>query len=316
MRRLARMKPPLTDDPILSTYRFTNPYRASDRVSQYLIRHVLYRGDQAPDEVFFRALLFRLFNRIETWERLASQVGPLSWRNFDYRSYERALDSIAASGERIYSGAYIMPSPPFGSRIKHRNHLHLLERMMVGGVSDRVRSAKSFSDVFEILRSFPSFGNFLAFQFSVDLNYSNILDFSENEFVVAGPGAKAGIRKCFSRLRNVTPEQAIETVALMAGDEFERLGLRFHTLWGRQLQLVDHQNLFCEVDKYSRAALPTFTGGSSRTRLKRKFYPNSAPLPQWYPPKWKLQVPISFTNYLADTQDRASGGQQERDHHG
>ena len=37
MRRLSRTKPPWSDDPILSTYRFTNPYRASDRVSQYLI---------------------------------------------------------------------------------------------------------------------------------------------------------------------------------------------------------------------------------------------------------------------------------------
>ena len=30
-----------TTDPILSQYKFTNAYRASDRVSQYLIRHVI-----------------------------------------------------------------------------------------------------------------------------------------------------------------------------------------------------------------------------------------------------------------------------------
>ncbi len=46
---------PLTDDPILRTYRFTNVYRASDRVSQYLIRHVIYGNDnQSPEDLFFR----------------------------------------------------------------------------------------------------------------------------------------------------------------------------------------------------------------------------------------------------------------------
>src|SRR2546428_13971119 len=91
MRRLARMKPPLTDDPILSTYRFTNPYRASDRVSQYLIRHVLYDGSQTSEEVCFRALLFRLFNKIETWERFCLRIGPLTWRGFDFRAYAQVL---------------------------------------------------------------------------------------------------------------------------------------------------------------------------------------------------------------------------------
>src|SRR3546814_18030635 len=48
---------PWTDDPILASYRFTNSYRASDRVSQYLIREVQYRPDRpsTPDELFFRS---------------------------------------------------------------------------------------------------------------------------------------------------------------------------------------------------------------------------------------------------------------------
>ena len=39
-------------------------------------------------------------------------------------------------------------------------------------------------------------GDFLAFQLLIDLNYSNLTDFSEMDFVVAGPGARDGIRKC------------------------------------------------------------------------------------------------------------------------
>ncbi|EKU98292.1 thymidylate kinase [Leptolyngbya sp. PCC 7375] len=62
-RKLKGQKAPWTDDPILSTFKFTNAYRASDRVSQYLIRHVIYRQDLPTtiEEVFFRIILFKLF---------------------------------------------------------------------------------------------------------------------------------------------------------------------------------------------------------------------------------------------------------------
>ena len=57
------------------------------------------------------------------------------------------------------------------------------------------------AQAFEILRSYPTIGNFLAYQFVTDLNYGDLIDFSEMEFVVPGPGALDGIRKCFSNLR-------------------------------------------------------------------------------------------------------------------
>jgi len=84
--RLARPAGPWTDDPILRSYRFTNTYRAADRVSQYLMREVQYRDDrsQAPAELFFRTILFKLFNRIETWElverELVRDVPPVEAR--------------------------------------------------------------------------------------------------------------------------------------------------------------------------------------------------------------------------------------------
>src|SRR5262245_43309546 len=67
MRRVNGTPPPWTDAPVLAAHRFTNAYRAADRVSQYLIRHVIYDGPRAAEEVYFRTLLFKLFNRIETW---------------------------------------------------------------------------------------------------------------------------------------------------------------------------------------------------------------------------------------------------------
>src|SRR5438270_10873401 len=70
MRRVRGESPPWTTDPVLAQHRFTNAYRVSDRVSQYLIRHVIYEGTDEPEEVLVRIFLFELFNRIGTWERL------------------------------------------------------------------------------------------------------------------------------------------------------------------------------------------------------------------------------------------------------
>jgi hypothetical protein len=97
-----------TDDPMLQTYKFTNVYHASDRTSQYLIRHVLYEGPQSAEEIVFRTLLFKFFNRISTWEALTAQVGPPRWRTFEAERYARVLDTLKRP---IYSGAYDSGQP-------------------------------------------------------------------------------------------------------------------------------------------------------------------------------------------------------------
>src|SRR5437764_10315765 len=92
-RRLQRLPAPWTDDPVLRAHKFTNAYRASDRVSQYLLRRVIYRDDlpDDPAEVVFRTLLFKVFNRIETWEMLEAAVGPIVFSDYTFDRYERVL---------------------------------------------------------------------------------------------------------------------------------------------------------------------------------------------------------------------------------
>ena len=81
-RKWAGSNPPWTDDQIIARHKFTNPYRASDRVSQYLIRNVIYQGDQSAPEVFFRTILFKLFNKVETWDLLQGRLGPIAYQDF------------------------------------------------------------------------------------------------------------------------------------------------------------------------------------------------------------------------------------------
>lgn len=299
-KRWKRLPLPWTDDPILSQFKFTNAYRASDRVSQFMIKEVIYRGDQSEEEVFFRTILFKLFNKIETWRLLAKSLGRITYHDFDLREYDAVLSAAIDKGDKIYSAAYIMPSgsSAFGTTRKHRAHLKLLQQMMQDEVALTIASSKSMRDVFTLLRSYPMIGDFLAYQYATDLNYSNLIDFSEMEFVVPGPGAKGGISKCFESLGGLTEADLIRVVTERQKAEFERLDIDFKSLWGRPLQLIDCQNLFCEVDKYSRVYHPDIAGTSARTRIKQKLRPSAEPIEYWYPPKWGLNERITQELHL------------------
>jgi thymidylate kinase len=308
-RRWKRRLPPWTSDRILSEFKFTNAYRASDRVSQFLIKEVIYEGDQSEEEVFFRTILFKLFNKIETWQLLTKSFGGISYADFDFKSCDSVLSKASAGGNPIYSGAYIMPSgsAAFGTTRKHRAHLKLLKQMMDDEVALRIAGAKNMLEAFTLLRSYPMIGDFLAYQYVTDLNYSTLTNFSEMEFVVPGPGAKSGISKCFESLGGLTESDLIRVVTDRQQVEFERLGIAFKSLWGRSLQLIDCQNLFCEVDKYSRVHHPEITGSSGRTRIKQKFRPTEAAIEYWYPPKWGLNERIAMSDKeLEDETSRVS----------
>lgn len=286
--RLAGRAGPWTIDPILRRHRFTNCFRAADRVSQYLIAQVIYRGPQDFEEVVFRTLLFKLFNKVETWELLTREIGWPSWRDFNLDAYDRVLSATFARGERLYSAAYVMPPPRLGATRKHTNHLRLLQLMMQTDLPHTLATAASMATAFTALRELPAIGDFLGFQFLIDLNYSDGLDFDEMDFVVAGPGARDGIRKCFGPASKGIEAQVIQYMSVYQEEHFSRLGLNFSGLRGRRLQLIDCQNLFCEVDKYARVAHPSITGISGRTRIKQKYSPVQASTTAWFPPKWGL----------------------------
>lgn len=160
--------------------------------------------------------------------------------------------------------------------------------MMEDELYHRIAESRSMQGSFKLLLSYPMIGDFLAYQFATDLNYSTLTNFSEMDFVMPGPGALNGIRKCFSSLGGLNEIDIIKVVADRQHEEFERLGIRFRTLWGRHLQLIDCQNLFCEVDKYSRVKHPEIVGITQRTRIKQKFRMTPSPIRYWYPPKWGL----------------------------
>jgi hypothetical protein len=240
--------------------------------------------------VIFRVLLFKLFNKIETWQLLERELGSIVTAEFSVDRFSVILNGALEKGHRIYSGAYIMPAggKTFNTVRKHDAHLQLLEFMLQDRLSEKLLAARSLTEVFQILRSYPLIGDFLAFQYAIDINYSEVTDFAESQFVAAGPGARSGLRKCFAKLDGVTEEDVIRLVTELQEEEFNRRHISFQWLGGRKLQLIDVQNVFCEIDKYARVRFPEAVGLANRAKIKQRFKPNPSPVAQWYPPKWGI----------------------------
>ena len=242
---------PWTNDKILQEYKFCNSYRVNDRVSQYLLKNVIYNGKKYSNE----DMLFRI---------------------------------LLSSGIKIYNDAYIScANKAFGYDRKHDNHLALLNKMFnEDKIQEKIVKCKTMEEAFNIIKSYPLIGNFMAYQLVTDINYSEIANWREDEFTVAGPGSLRGIKKCFIDKGKMSNEDIIRYMYEHQDEEFKRLNLNFKRIGNRPLQLIDCQNIFCELDKYCRQALPDLK--SNRTKIKKHYVPKKEIIEYIYPPKWKL----------------------------
>jgi hypothetical protein len=291
---------PWTDDSVLASFRFTNAYRAADRVSQFLIRNIIYRGPSEPDEVLFRILLFKFFNKVETWNLLERELGAIELGAFSPDRAEAVLTAARRRQTPVYSNAYIVPPVPGIPSPKHAGHLRLVFDVIEDGLADRVGATSSLQELFYLLRRMPGVGDFLAYQFAIDVGYSTLVSHDENEFVVAGPGALDGLSKVFPGMSLRDAADVIRVLTETQDEWFSQLGLCFGGLFGRPLHLIDVQNLFCEISKYTRVTHPQYVGVSGRTRIKQTYRPAGALPTPWFPPKWGITQRCDLVDVVAE----------------
>ena len=68
-------------------------------------------------------------------------------------------------------------------------------------MQDKIINSKSMEEAFNIIKDYELIGNFMAYQLVTDINYSEVTDFSEREFTVAGPRIRKRDKKMFYRFR-------------------------------------------------------------------------------------------------------------------
>ena len=283
------IKPPWTKDKILQEYKFCNSYRVNDRVSQYLLKNIIYNGKKySKEDMIFRIVLFKIFNKESTWELLLNHYDDITLSSFNKDEYSKILEEAISNGIKIYNDAYIScANKAFGFDRKHDNHLALIYKMFfTDNLAEKIINSKSMEEAFNYIKSYPLIGNFMAYQLITDINYSESVNFREDEFTIAGPGSIRGINKCTLDKEGSSYEDVIRYMYNNQEKEFKRLNLNFKGIGNRKLQLIDCQNIFCELDKYLRVYKPELK--TNRTKIKKKYESKKDKIEFIYPPKWNI----------------------------
>lgn len=284
---------PWTQSLVLREYKFTNVYRACDRVSQYLLQKVIYDNNQSSlkeEDILLRILIFKVFNKIETWKYIESKIGRLERKTFNADQLSKILDERIKETP-IFNGAYIMTGSQSNYNrynSKHKRWLKMVEKeILKPGLLSKIIQSTSLEEIYKHLISCSFIGNFLAYQYSIDFNYSEVINYDENSFVKAGIGAIRGIHKCFENIGKYSYEDIIKYTSENVEVYQEKYGFNnFKSLFGRMPTLIDYQNCFCETDKLLRVELPQLN--LNNKRIKQKYKKTERPIIYLFPPKWNL----------------------------
>ena len=295
-----KQKAPWTNNPILSQYKFCNIRREHDRQSQYLIKNISTNSCLSLEDKIVNSFYFRAWNNWDTmkdlggpwpaknlyssqmkeqirpiYQKLATEDPDRKWWSSAYNQggtkhawkfpqgdgYQRAYKESEAKKYKDWE-------PDIPLRV-----FHIGPWLKDGHVVERLLNAKDQKESFDVIRSIRGFADFLAYQIFVDLTYIEEFPFSENEFVVAGPGCKKGLNKLFDDYDGLTHEEALFWLTDNIDEIFNEVHPPF---WAGRLfvdlpqedrffSVMCLENCMCEFCKYIRTV-----EGNGRPRVKYK----------------------------------------------
>lgn len=246
---------PWTADPLLRDYRWCNVRRMDDRVSRWLLDH-WYDPRHDPEYQLYDALLARLIN----WPD--SLIEVLDVREFEH--VRSTLSARAARGEKVFTGAYVVPGVPGKNKVD--SILDLV--IAVSNKDAEILKCSSMRDTWARLTRFDGLGSFLAGQIVADLAHLGMGSEwpDRSTWAPLGPGSARGINRLNGRPKDCAIGQA--QFEQLLPRLMSALYPRVQDLWNdRGLVAMDIQNCLCEFDKYRRLQ---FGEGKVRARYDGK----------------------------------------------
>lgn len=266
---------PWTKDPILQSYKFTNVCREHDKESLWVIRNVVNNKELCYEDKLLNCILFRLFNKHQTMELINAPIPFLECDgDIDLDVYRRAFEQ-----KRIENPEYVFFTNSFNTGGLKRNLkwysstdekdmcmrvMKFMAYLVKDKVYEKVKSCNNQMAVFDLLRSYVGIGDFLAYQIFVDFTYIQEFPFSENEFVVAGPGCIQGIDFLFAEKDGMSYEECIfwlrDNWAKLNNEYIHDSRKRFVPQRDmkdlcekdRVMNVMRLENCFCEFSKYMK----------------------------------------------------------------
>jgi hypothetical protein len=243
---------PWTADPILRDYRFCCVRREDDRVTIWIRQHVRDRFAGHP----YLWLMLCAARQINWPGTLAELIAvPGAWPigdDFSPIAMGDALNARKARGDKVYTGAYMIPAPHDRGADKQR---HIAGTV----VGDLWRRRAEFTDwsgatlegVHARITSSFGWGDFLAYQAVVDMRFTSLLSGAADalSWAAAGPGTIRGLNRLHGRPVDASlsqPQARQEMSAIYALVEQET---------GVAMDFSDVPNILCETDKYQRVLL-------------------------------------------------------------
>ena len=157
--------------------------------------------------------------------------------------------------------------------------------------------AKTFEDLYWVFRNMKIYGDFTAQQYCIDLNYSPLFNFSENDFVITGPGSLKGIGWTFDGASGKrydyvgTIKWVHDNFERLMGDFCEKTGMKWNPLpWEPVPTLTNLQNCFCETSKFAKGLGASFNKGRNE-RIKHTYEKSPKKIEFVFPPKWNAELP-------------------------
>jgi hypothetical protein len=195
LQRQRGLPPPWTDDEILQSNYFTNPYREHDRTTVWFREHVRdpLRDDPA---VILATTIFRWFNFVPTAEVL---MGGASNLLLDWDEAE-ALARLAPC-DKVFTGAFMVNSPPGEPKLEAICRRITAAWKRGDFLRRRARDWPRMQLAHEDLLRFDGIGGFGAYEIVCDLRYTRFLEGATDKMIWSnpGPGAIRGLYRVLGR---------------------------------------------------------------------------------------------------------------------
>lgn len=281
-----KQKAPWTNNPILSQYKFCNIRREHDRQSQYLIKNISTNPCLSLEDKIVNSFYFRAWNNWDTMKDLGGPWPAKCLYSSQMKERVRSIYQQLASEDpdrKWWSSAYNQGGtkqawryPDPNEKINKEDDIplrvfHIGPWLKEHNTVEKLLSASDQKAAFEAIKEIQGFADFLSYQIFVDLTYIEEFPFSENEFVVAGPGCKKGLNKLFDDYDGLTHEEALFWLVNNIDEIFNEVHPPF---WAGRLfvdlpqedrffSVMCLENCMCEFCKYIRTI-----EGNGRPRVK------------------------------------------------
>lgn len=232
-----------TNDEILKTYRFTNPFRENDKTTVWF-RENMRDALKESDDVLMATVIFRWFNLIETGKTLLEHRLHTDWNP------EVAREEIKKQPKYV-TGGYIIKTPDGMDKVDGViwcvNQIWPQREQL----ADKIRST-NLRGSWELFMQFPYLGAFMSYELVTDLRHTKLLREADDIFTWAnaGPGAMRGLNRIHGRDLNFKSRKHdfnAEMYELLQTASDYTIPDFLPTL-----EMRDIEHSLCEFDKYER----------------------------------------------------------------